>query len=227
MVDQRASGEEHRQPSVDVNLYGSVVRLVAGGIGEGLDRLGALVAELDSSEVDAAPDTSGPYPTSPGTMAVLGLIYEAPEQISRARSAVAAMLYPVARIAGVAFDTGAYVAEATGLTRFVVGVTRPTREALAEEIRRLSSVGTAEYARGRTLAVEVFSQSVDGVVEYLADSEEVGELIREQTLGFAGGAVQEVRETGAAADGLTEAIFRKIFRRRITDLPPKPVFEDE
>ncbi|MCL1598746.1 MAG: hypothetical protein M3094_06155, partial [Actinomycetia bacterium] len=184
-------------------------------------------AELDSAEVDTAPESAGPYATSPGVMTFLGMVYEAPDLVSRASTNVAAMLYPIARIAEVAIDTGAYVAEATGLAPFLSGLTQPTRESLVVEIERLSSVGTAEYARGRILATEVFTQSVDGIVGYLSESEEVGDLIREQTLGFAGGAVQEVRETGAAADGLTEGIFRRIFGREIAVLPPKPVFDSE
>jgi len=227
MTDQPDSNVPLRERRIEVDLRETLIRLVAGGIGEGIDRLKKLAAELDSAEVDVAPGSAGPYPTSPGVMAFLGMVYEAPDLVSTASSNVAAMVYPMTRVAGVAIDTGAYLAEAMGLAPFIAGLTKPTREALAVEIERLSSVGTAEYARGRILATEVFAQSVDGIVGYLSDSEEVGELIREQTLGFAGGAVQEVRETGAAADGLTEGIFRRIFGREITALPPKPVFENE
>jgi hypothetical protein len=227
MTDQPDLQTPRREPPIEVDLRETLIRLVAGGIGEGVDRLRELAAQLDSAEVDTAPESAGPYTTSPGTMAFLGMVYEAPDLVSRASTNVAAMLYPFTRIGEVAIDTGAYVAEATGLAPFLSGLTQPARDALAAEIERLSSVGTAEYARGRILATEVFTQSVDGIVGYLSESEEVGDLIREQTLGFAGGAVQEVRETGAAADGLTEGIFRRIFGREIAVLPPKPVFESE
>ncbi len=227
MTDQPDPNVPLQERPIEVDLRETLVRLVAGGIGEGIDRLKKLVAELDSAEVDVAPASAGPYVTSPGAMAFLGMVYEAPDLVSRASTSVAAMVYPITRIAGVVVDTGVYVAEATGIAPFIAGLTRPTRESLAVEIERLSSVGTAEYARGRILATEVFTRSVDGIVGYLSESDEVGDLIREQTLGFAGGAVQEVRETGAAADGLTEGIFRRIFGREITVLPPKPVFENE
>jgi len=75
--------------------------------------------------------------------------------------------------------------------------------------------------------VGTFTESVDGVVSYLSDSDEVKQLVREQALGVSGAAVQEIRETGAAADGLTENVFRKIFGKDIKQLPPKPVFESE
>jgi hypothetical protein len=98
-------------------------------------------------------------------------------------------------------------------------------EVEATEYERLVNVGTAEYARGRVLAVGAFTESIDGIIGYLGDSDEVGELVREQTMGVTGAAVLEIRETGAAADGLTEGIFRKIFRRDIQSVPPKPRFE--
>ncbi|MGI9584775.1 MAG: hypothetical protein ACR2N7_04225, partial [Acidimicrobiia bacterium] len=104
-------------------------------------------------------------------------------------------------------------------------VTEPMRTAFAEESERLTAVGTAEYARGRVLATYAFEQSVGGIVGLLSESEELGELVREQTLGITGSAVQEIRETGAAADGLTENIFRKVLGRSSRQLPPAPAGE--
>ncbi|MDK1010175.1 MAG: hypothetical protein QGM48_03700, partial [Actinomycetota bacterium] len=63
----------------------------------------------------------------------------------------------------------------------------------------------------------------DGIVGYLGESEELGELVREQTIGITGAAVQEIRETGAAADALTEGIFRRLLGRDRQTLPPAPV----
>jgi hypothetical protein len=161
------------------DLYTTLVRVVSGGIGEGIDRLLQVSAELDEASVEPDGD-----------------------------------LKP--------FVADANVMAATGVASFVEGFTAPVREALAEERERLTAVGTAEYARGRVLAVHAFEQSVEGIVGLLSESEELGELVREQTLGVTGSAVQEIRETGAAADGLTEGIFRRIFRREDRPLPPKP-----
>jgi hypothetical protein len=47
--------------------------------------------------------------------------------------------------------------------------------------------------------------------------------VREQTLGITGSAVREIRETGAAADLLTERFFRRILGRETRPLPPKPI----
>ena len=123
---------------------------------------------------------------------------------------------------GVIFNTAAVVAEATGIAGVVSSLTEPTRQALAHELDRLSKVGAAEYTRGRVLSVQAFERSVDGVVGYLSESDELGELVREQTIGITGAAVHEIRETGAAADGLTEGILRRLLRRDSRPLPPLP-----
>ncbi|MCL1593792.1 MAG: hypothetical protein M3132_05520 [Actinomycetia bacterium] len=226
MTDERIP-MPNETPDPGGDVHKTIVRLVSGGVGEGVDRLMAMSTALDDVDESSATEVTGPYSTNPSVMAVVGWISELPEQISAATSSIDQMSYPFARLSRVLFDTTAAIAEATGVAPFVAGVTAPTRDAIAAEIGRLTAVGSAEYARGRVLAVETFTHSVDGIVGYLSESDEVGDLIREQTLGFAGGAVQEVRETGAAADGLTEGIFRKIFGRDTQSLPPKPVFEGE
>ncbi|MCL1594172.1 MAG: hypothetical protein M3132_07480 [Actinomycetia bacterium] len=205
--------------------YKTLVRIIAGGIGEGIDRLMEVSATLDDVEISTDPDASGPYATNPVAMAVVGFAYDFPEQVAEARAALDRALSPFSTITRAVIDAGSSVAESTGIGPFITEATLPTREALADEYQRLISIGTAEYARGRVLAVGTFTESIDGIVGYLGNSEEVGELVREQTLGVTGAAVLEIRETGAAADGLTEGIFRKIFRRDPQPLPPKPGFE--
>ncbi len=206
------------------NLHKAIVRVVAGGIGEGIDRLLKVSAELDEAEVDT---NHGPtsIKAPPNVMALVGWASEFPEFVHGLGDASYRMTYPLARAAGVAIDTTAYLAEATGVASFIAGVTEPMRTALAEESERLSAVGTAEYARGRVLATYAFEQSVNGIVGLLSESDELGELVREQTLGITGSAVQEIRETGAAADSLTENIFRKLLGRSGRQLPPAPAGE--
>jgi hypothetical protein len=203
------------------DLYTTLVRVVSGGIGEGIDRLLQVSAELDEASVEPDGDLK-PFVADANVMAAIGWVSELPDLVAGMGSSAYRMTYPVARAAGVVVDTGVFVAQATGVASFVEGFTAPVREALAEERERLTAVGTAEYARGRVLAVHAFEQSVEGIVGLLSESEELGELVREQTLGVTGSAVQEIRETGAAADGLTEGIFRRIFRREDRPLPPKP-----
>jgi hypothetical protein len=209
----------------DVDLHKTLVRIISGGVGEGIDRLKALTAEFESADHDPASVEVVPIATNPAAMAVIGWISELPEQFEAARSTAQQLTYPMTQLFGVVYSTAAVVAEATGIVGIVSSLTEPTRQALAKELDRLSKVGAAEYTRGRVLSVQAFERSVDGIVGYLADSDELGELVREQTIGITGAAVQEIRETGAAADGLTEGILRRLLRRESRPLPPAPAVE--
>lgn len=215
---------EPDSPEIQRDAYATVVRLVAGGIGEGIDRL--LQASVALDEMDAEPDT-GPMmvKANPDVMAAVGWVSELPQLASAAAESAQRFAYPITRTIGVAANTVAYVAEATGLAPFIAGLTEPTRTAIEEERQRLTKVGTAEYARGRVLAVYSFEESIAAIVDLVSDSPELAELVREQTIGITGSAVNEVRETGAAADSLTEGVIRRIFRRPVQEMPPQVVEE--
>jgi hypothetical protein len=206
------------------DTWSMLVRLVSGAIGDGLDRLVEVSRDLDAMATEPDP---GPMlvRADPNVMAAVGWLSELPSLLRSAGTSTQRMLYPFARTAGVVVDTAAYVAEATRVAPFVAGLTAPARSALAEERERLTKVGTAEYARGRVLAVYAFEQSVGGIVDLISDSPELAQLVREQTLGITGSAVQEVRETGASADALTERVVRRILRRPARALPPRVVEE--
>jgi hypothetical protein len=207
--------------ATDAEIHRAIVRIATGGIGEVLDRVRALAVELESADTDPDSAKAVPLTTNRTAMVLVGWVSEWPEQFKTVASNVEQS--PLARLVGVAYNTGAAVAEATGVASFVSSVTEPSRVALADEIDRLAKVGTAEYARGRVLAVQVFEKSFDGIVGYMGDSEEVSELVRQQTLGITGSAVQEIRETGAAADGLTEGLLNKLRGRKPRPIPPIPV----
>jgi hypothetical protein len=220
------SPEVARQlPVDDPELHKTLVRVISGGVGEAIDRLKDLATELESADTDPDSADSVPLTTNQAAMIIVGFLSEWPEQMTAIRGTAQNMTYPVGQLINVAYRTVVAVAEATGIAGVVASVTEPTRIALGQELERLANVGTAEYARGRVLSVHAFERSIDGIIGYLGDSDEVGELVREQTLGITGAAVQEIRETGAAADGLTEGIFRKMLGRDRRPLPPAPVVE--
>lgn len=137
----------------DVDLYKTLVRLVSGGVGEGLDRLKMLALELDTADQDPDSVETVPLATDPAAMVLIGWMSEWPDRAEAALSTGSQMSGPFAKLIGVAYGTGAALAEATGVAGFVAEVTAPARQALSEEIDRLSKVGTAEYARGRVFAV--------------------------------------------------------------------------
>ncbi|MEN8041345.1 MAG: hypothetical protein ABFR95_07570 [Actinomycetota bacterium] len=207
----------------DHALHKMLVRLVAGGIGEGIDRLKAINLELDAADDDSYTPATLSFQANPVAMTLVGWVSEWPEQFAAARSGAQRMAYPFTRAIGLFYDTGVAVAQATGLADAVASMTAEARVALADELDRLVKVGTAEYARGRVLSAYAFERSVDGIVGYLGESDELEELVREQTLGVTGAAVQEIRETGAAADGLAEGVVRRLLGRDRRPMPPKPV----
>ncbi len=209
-------------PVTDPELHKTLVRIISGGVGEAIDRLKVLAAELESADADPKSVDTVPLTTNQAAMIVVGYLSEWPEQLAAMRENAQDMAYPLGQLFGVAYRTVAAIAEVTGVAGVVASVTEPTRVALAQELERLANVGTAEYARGRVLSVHAFERSIDGIVGYLGASEEVGELVREQTLGMTGAAVQEIRETGAAADGLTEGMIRRLLRKDRRSLPPTP-----
>lgn len=209
----------------DPELHKTLVRIISGGVGEAIDRLKVLATELETADTDPDSADAVPLTTNHAAMIIVGYLSEWPEQMAAIRETALPVTYPIGQLLGVTYRTVAAVAEVTGIASIVASVTEPTRVALAEELERLANVGTAEYARGRVLSAHAFERSIDGIVGYLGDSEEVGELVREQTLGITGAAVQEIRETGAAADGLTEGIFRKMLGRERRPLPPAPIVE--
>jgi hypothetical protein len=215
-----------KQPT-GADRHRTIVRLVAGGLGEGIDRLMALSSALDEADVDPDSADPGPIHADPTMMAVLGWVSEIPLQLKSISDSTSRATFPITRTAEVAWDTAAFVARATGVSAFVEGFTEPFLVAWQEERERLASVGTAEYARGRVLAVEAFEQTVGGVMGFIGQSEELGDLVREQTLGITGSAVREIRETGAAADGLTEGIFRRLLGRDARSVPPRPAAASE
>lgn len=219
------SPDEIEQRSTLDERHTVVVRLIAGAIGEGVDRLLALSRGLDDAESDPDSTSTEPIHADPTLMAIVGLVSELPQQIRNVRDSSGRALYPVTRLSGVLFDTGRYLADTVGLTSFVEGLTEPTRKAWAEERERLTAVGTGEYARGRVLAAHAFERSIDGILALVSDSDELDELVRGQTIGITGSAVREIRETGAAADLLTERFFRRILGRETRPLPPKPLGE--
>ncbi len=90
------------------------------------------------------------------------------------------------------------------------------------ETDRLVEIGRAEVAHGKVLVETVVDTTIDGVLDNVSESDALGDMIREQAFGITDSAIQEVRETGAAVDNLTDSAIRKILRREPRALPPKP-----
>ena len=193
--------------------YRSLLRLVGGAVAVAADRVREIEERLLPGET-AVPDSGFRADMESLVALAVGMASEAP-----------------ARVAGVVDGAGRVAAPVMWVGRPFVSVLSDTvvgRLAASfgamtvHEAARLAALGRSEIARGRLLVGEVYDQSVDAVLEHLNESETLGDLVADQALGVTRGAVQEVRETSAAADWLTEAIFRKVARRDRRIVPPKP-----
>lgn len=206
----------------DWSAYAAVVRLTAGAVRVGLVRL----REIDTAMPQPSAETATQRPVGAdwetvGAL-VVGFAADLPDRVERG----------VDTIGKTAERFRPLTAPVTFLARIsgVVGLSQRAGAAvgnrLQTEIERLVELGRNQAQRGERLVEVAFSDSVDGIIEHIADSESLDELVHDQTMGITTGAVREVRETGAAADNLTETIFRRIVRRPVREAP-RPTLERE
>jgi hypothetical protein len=198
--------------------YTSMVRLGAGLVGTVLDR----AQHADSSlPEEPAPDDPTAEPVADGDLlgsVLFGLAADLPDRIGRVTASVTENTGPIRSVV----SWGWRVTAASPIGWVVAKPVDAVRERVDAEAERLAAIGRSEYAQGRVLFESVVDNAIDGVLDNVSESEALNELIREQALGMGGAAIQEVRETGAAADGLTDAIVRKLLRRPPRPLPPMP-----
>jgi hypothetical protein len=200
-------------PEPDRDPYRSLVRLTGGALSIAVDRIREIEERMDSVPTDI--DEAGFRGDMESLVALaVGLASEAPARVAAIVDSAGRLAVPVLRL-------GRPLADAMSGT--VVGRLADSLAAMsAEEAARLAALGRAEIAFGRRLVGEVYDLGVDAVLGHLGGSEALEELVADQALGVTRGAVQEVRETSAAADWLTEAVFRRIARRSRRPIPPKP-----
>lgn len=213
------------EPAVDASewsAYESVIRLIAGAAGTGLDQLRQIEQSLDQAG-DTPPDRSElTFRWQTFEALVVGFAADLPHRIDRSAQGAAAVASKVRALTAPVW----WLSSAVGLTPLAERTTAATRASIRAELEGLVALGSTEIARGRKLVEAVFDESMDSIIDHLADSQSLDDLVREQTTGITAGAVREVRETGAAADGLTENVVRKLFRRPVREAP-EPAFETE
>jgi hypothetical protein len=112
---------------------------------------------------------------------------------------------------------------------------RPVRRAMAPRVQRLEreaelviEEGRLEEQKARLMTVGTIDELVDQVVEALAQSPEltdmVIELVGQQGVGLASVAGDNARSLSVIADNLSERLVRGVLRRKPRqDLPPSPL----
>jgi len=225
-VDEEADGAAQPDGTVagvandDWRAYDAVIRLVAGAAGLGLERLKRIDTAL--SDVGGAEPEDRPLGAHWETFGslIVGTLADLPDRAQRSVEAVgdaAQMVRPIAAPIG-------FLARVTRIASLTDRAATAIGDRVQVEVERLVALGRYETNRGEHLVGAVFDRSMDGIIDHIADSESLEELVHDQTIGVTAGAVREVRETGAAADRLTETIFRRIARRPVRE-PPRPTVD--
>ena len=207
----------HTDHEADWDPYRSLLRLAGGALSIAAERVRELEERVGGEDGDEPGDGGADRfrPDMESLVALaMGLASEAPARVAAAVEGTGRIATPFLRIGRPLFD----VVSDTAVGRVAGSFSTMT----LEEAGRLAALGRAEIRRGRRLVGEVYDTSVDAVLEHLAASETLDDLVADQALGVTRGAVQEVRETSAAADWLTESIFRRVVGRSRRPIPPKP-----
>jgi hypothetical protein len=224
-METQDAGPRATEPSADPSewsAYGSVVRLIAGAAGTGLDQLRQIEQSLDDTDEAAVDRSELTLRWQTFEALVVGFAADLPDRIERGAQGAAAVASKVQALTAPVWR----LSSAVGLTPLAERTTAAARASIRTELEELVALGSTEIARGRKLVEAVFDESMDSIIDHVADSQSLDDLVREQTTGITAGAVREVRETGAAADGLTENVVRKLFRRPLRQAP-EPAFETE
>ena len=122
---------------------------------------------------------------------------------------------------------GARMLAASPVGRLAAMPVDAVRSIVDAESERLAAIGRHEVTQGRALVHSVVDDTFDGLIDKVSDNDALNELVKQQAVGITGAAIQEVRESGAAADGLTDTVVRKILRRVPRELPPRPAARGE
>jgi hypothetical protein len=198
--------------------YTSMVRLGAGFVGSVLDRAQDARASIpepaSQEEVSAEPAADGDLLGS----VVFGFAADLPDRIGRVSSSITENTGPVRNLA----SWGWRATAASPVGWVIAKPVDAVLDRVDAEAERLAAIGRNEYTQGRVLFDSVVDNAIDLVLDNVSESESLNELIREQAIGVGGAAIQEVRETGAAGDSLTDSVVRKILRRPPRPLPPMP-----
>lgn len=195
--------------------YSTAVRFAAGVAGVLADRAREIAeTRAEANPADADVDQQ---PLIPGTI-LFGFAADLPSRLNRMTTTVTESTGLARNVAGASWR----IVAASPIGWVVAGPLDAVLQRIDAESERLSTIGRSEVAQGRTLVETVVDTTIDDVLDNVSDSDALNDLIREKAAGVTDLAIQEVRETGAAADDLTDRAVRRLMRRPPRDLPPRP-----
>ena len=84
-------------------------------------------------------------------------------------------------------------------------------------LQPLAEKGRMEYKRSRVIAEKAYSDTYQDVLNTLSESEEVQNLIQDQSVGLASEVVEEMRERSVSADDYIDSLLRRILKKKPRD----------
>ncbi len=201
--------------------FDAFVRLVIGTGLVGVEELGRYLQEWEKTareeEGQITPDQEDTQ-AAVIRYAVLGALFEAKDFVEESAS----QLSQTAENLGHAI---AHTAQPVTNSRFFQPIQKQFNTLVKrgeEKLTPLVARGRREDPATRALAREAITQAVDEVIEYLAENEEVTELIQQQSMGMATEVVEDVRTRTVTADTVLEHFTRRLARRRPREKLPPP-----
>ena len=188
-----------------------LLRLLVGGVLEGSDELLRRLQERQQA-IEQHPINSAPRVIAQDEAdierlryALIGLLFETPGVINRG----------LARVVENTERAGNTVSRLAGpLTRS--RLFRPVRRRYQRMVtrrettlNRLVELGRLEAQRGRVLARGAVTETVDEVLEYLAGSPEIRDLVQQQGVSLTTEVVDELRRRVASADRRLDSVLRR------------------
>ena len=193
---------------VDHRLPPSVLRLVAGVVALGLERLTVYASELEA-RLAMVPGDPGSEETRRATALAVGAILSLPDYAraaltttDRARRSVGRFTGPVTSLVSAVWP-GSAVADRVDRIRL----------SLQEEIERIVTLGKLEAPRTEAMAIRAVEETVAGFMGRLAKSEALRDLVTDASAGLTQSAVAEVRDAAADIDDHAEAFVRRLLGR--------------
>ncbi len=193
---------------VDHRLPPSVLRLVAGVVALGLERLTVYASALEA-RLAMVPGDPGSEETRRATALAVGAILSLPDYAraaltttDRARRSVGRFTGPVTSLVSAVWP-GSAVADRVDRIRL----------SLQEEIERIVTLGKLEAPRTEAMAIRAVEETVAGFMGRLAKSEALRDLVTDASAGLTQSAVAEVRDAAADIDDHAEAFVRRLLGR--------------
>ncbi len=217
-VNPESAGQRSPEPP-DTDVLATAARILVGTASLGLEAVKARLQALGTEDARArAEEEGGERPAESAADTMIGAATKGARTVGSVASIGAGVARRGLRVAGDVTET---------VGRMVPGfLSEPAAQVRRRARERIGALGTAgrdELARSRQMARSLVDQTVDSLIERMADDPAVREAIRTQSTSAVEDAVDDVRNRAAGMDDRIETLARRLLRRRPrSPAPPSP-----